>query len=241
MYKAKGEPMGMKKGCDDDVSSKSEKKKLDLISNKVNKTTLFIRVGGCGNWIGSSTRGRLFALNDRGGGLNEWFLSRISLHLFVFHAMVLDTIINFVFWPFSLLTRPEPLSSSPSLLGTLENPHIMTVSSPNHTEIIHLAEELVRKHMSQYDPSHDWWHVNRVRNTALKLAKALKEDVGEEKHGEVDQLDMLVAELTALFHDMADGEIQETGKPSRFHDLNQSPSVVILVTHAVPLPSYNYL
>ncbi|KDN49859.1 hypothetical protein RSAG8_01924, partial [Rhizoctonia solani AG-8 WAC10335] len=55
------------------------------------------------------------------------------------------------------------------------------------------AEELMEKTMKKYDPSHDAYHVNRVRRTALALAKA-----------QTPQPDLLVVELAALLHDVLD-------------------------------------
>ncbi|KAK4686915.1 uncharacterized protein P7C73_g3197, partial [Tremellales sp. Uapishka_1] len=59
-------------------------------------------------------------------------------------------------------------------------------------DLISRAEHLVQAHMAQYDPSHDWAHVDRVRKTALRIAATCR-----------PQPDMLVVELVALFHDMA--------------------------------------
>ncbi|RSH90448.1 hypothetical protein EHS25_001053 [Saitozyma podzolica] len=61
-------------------------------------------------------------------------------------------------------------------------------------ELIGRAEALVKAHMAQYDPSHDWAHVDRVRKTAMRIARSLNPEP-----------DLLVVELAALFHDMADG------------------------------------
>jgi hypothetical protein len=46
--------------------------------------------------------------------------------------------------------------------------------------------------------------VDRVRRTSLKLANALKSDSHAASEGFSDP-DMLLVELVALFHDMADG------------------------------------
>ncbi|EUC57644.1 metal-dependent phosphohydrolase, putative [Rhizoctonia solani AG-3 Rhs1AP] len=59
--------------------------------------------------------------------------------------------------------------------------------------VITAAEELMEKTMKKYDPSHDAYHVNRVRRTALALAKA-----------QTSQPDLLVIELAALLHDVLD-------------------------------------
>ncbi len=56
--------------------------------------------------------------------------------------------------------------------------------------IIQKTEEFVKETL-EGDSGHDWWHIHRVRNTALTLAK-------EEKANE------LIVELAALLHDIAD-------------------------------------
>lgn len=74
------------------------------------------------------------------------------------------------------------------------------------TQMITLAEQLVKQHMAKYDPSHDWWHVNRVRNTALKLARSEEEAGGA--------IDLVVLELVALFHDLHDAKYAAAGGPT---------------------------
>lgn len=69
--------------------------------------------------------------------------------------------------------------------------------------MIAYAESLVKEHMAKYDPSHDWWHVNRVRNTALKLSRS--------QEGSVDPV---VLELLALFHDLHDAKYAAAGGPT---------------------------
>ncbi|KAF5391588.1 hypothetical protein D9757_002525 [Collybiopsis confluens] len=58
---------------------------------------------------------------------------------------------------------------------------------------IDAAEELMQKIMARYDPSHDAFHVQRVRKTALAIAKALPVTP-----------DLLTIELAALLHDVLD-------------------------------------
>ncbi|GHJ85709.1 hypothetical protein NliqN6_2111 [Naganishia liquefaciens] len=82
-------------------------------------------------------------------------------------------------------------------------------SSTETEALVRHAEELVKEHMSKYDPSHDWYHVDRVRRTALKLAKSLQDDTEARNEGFVPP-DMLLVELVALFHDMADAKYAET-------------------------------
>ncbi|CAE6468941.1 unnamed protein product [Rhizoctonia solani] len=59
--------------------------------------------------------------------------------------------------------------------------------------VIAAAEQLIQKAMQKFDPSHDAYHVDRVRRTALALAKA-----------QLPQPDLLVVELAALLHDVLD-------------------------------------
>ncbi|OJA19982.1 hypothetical protein AZE42_04210 [Rhizopogon vesiculosus] len=56
------------------------------------------------------------------------------------------------------------------------------------------AESLMNEIMSRYDPSHDAFHVQRVRKTALLIASALP----------AKKPDLLVVELAALLHDVLD-------------------------------------
>lgn len=56
------------------------------------------------------------------------------------------------------------------------------------------AENFMNEIMARYDPSHDAFHVQRVRKTALSIARALF----------AQQPDLLVVELAALLHDVLD-------------------------------------
>ncbi|HEX6750015.1 MAG TPA: HD domain-containing protein [Longimicrobium sp.] len=58
-------------------------------------------------------------------------------------------------------------------------------------EILARTEAHVRREMSGEGTGHDWWHVHRVRRTALRLA-------------EEEGADPYVTELAALLHDVAD-------------------------------------
>lgn len=57
-------------------------------------------------------------------------------------------------------------------------------------EILKKTEQFVKDHM-EGDRGHDWWHIHRVRNTALSLA-------------EEEQANLFIVELAALLHDVAD-------------------------------------
>jgi len=61
----------------------------------------------------------------------------------------------------------------------------------NKKEIISKTETFVRERMQEYDPAHDWMHVDRVRNLALRIAKH-------------EDGDAFIIELTALLHDVLD-------------------------------------
>ncbi len=58
-------------------------------------------------------------------------------------------------------------------------------------EIIEKTEEYVKKKLQGEGTGHDWWHVHRVRTTALRL-------------GKIEHADLFIVELAALLHDIAD-------------------------------------
>ncbi|ODQ51865.1 hypothetical protein SAICODRAFT_8450 [Saitoella complicata NRRL Y-17804] len=58
------------------------------------------------------------------------------------------------------------------------------------------AEAYAKEHMAKYaDPCHDWWHVARVRDTALRIARTLN-----------PLPDLVLVELAALYHDLLDSK-----------------------------------
>ena len=61
----------------------------------------------------------------------------------------------------------------------------------NKSAIISQTEDYVRQKLEGESTGHDWWHIHRVRNTALKLGKE-------------ENADLFVVELAALLHDIAD-------------------------------------
>ena len=63
-------------------------------------------------------------------------------------------------------------------------------------EIIRQTETFVKETLQTAEGGHDWFHIERVRNTALHIAKKEKADA-------------FIVELGALLHDIAD---------SKFHD-----------------------
>ncbi|KAL5525639.1 hypothetical protein ACEPAG_6975 [Sanghuangporus baumii] len=71
----------------------------------------------------------------------------------------------------------------------------MAVNYPSEAEakVTLAAEKLMKEAMTKYDPSHDAHHVQRVRRTALAIAKSC-----------VPKPDFLIIELAALLHDVLD-------------------------------------
>lgn len=63
--------------------------------------------------------------------------------------------------------------------------------------VIATAEDFVKHHFANHDPSHDWHHVHRVRLFALHLSR---------DPSLPSRADMVVLELGALFHDMCDAK-----------------------------------
>ncbi|GIP46810.1 phosphohydrolase [Paenibacillus sp. J53TS2] len=61
-------------------------------------------------------------------------------------------------------------------------------------QIIKQAEQFVQEVHSGDGSGHDWWHIHRVRNTALAIARK-------------EQADVFVCELAALLHDVADEKL----------------------------------
>lgn len=69
----------------------------------------------------------------------------------------------------------------------------------NNTEILKHTENHIRQQLEGEGSGHDWWHIHRVRNLALKL-------------GREENADLFIVELSALLHDIAD---------HKFHDGNE--------------------
>ncbi|NND33931.1 MAG: HD domain-containing protein [Saprospiraceae bacterium] len=67
-------------------------------------------------------------------------------------------------------------------------------------EIIQRTENFVKNKLKKAEGGHDWWHIYRVRNNAMKIAAT-------------ESGDKLIVELGALLHDIAD---------SKFHDGDES-------------------
>ncbi|GAT62814.1 HD domain-containing protein [Paludibacter jiangxiensis] len=68
----------------------------------------------------------------------------------------------------------------------------------NQQEIIDQTATFIKEQLSGESSGHDWWHVYRVRKSAVRIGKQ-------------EQADLFVVELAALLHDIADW---------KFHDGN---------------------
>jgi uncharacterized protein len=64
-------------------------------------------------------------------------------------------------------------------------------SSRHRREVLEQTAEFVRKRLVGEPTGHDWWHADRVRRLARRIA-------------EVEAADLFVVELAALLHDVAD-------------------------------------
>ncbi|WOO85727.1 putative protein YpgQ [Vanrija pseudolonga] len=101
--------------------------------------------------------------------------------------------------------------------------------------VLSRLEALVKHHMEQYDPSHDWAHVDRVRNVALDIGKTLP------------GADIAVIEVAALMHDLADAKYSQSGSlPDNVtRVLDEAPASELsrdqidLILRIVPAVSYS--
>lgn len=60
-------------------------------------------------------------------------------------------------------------------------------------QLIDQTEQFVRKELADAEGGHDWWHIYRVWKLAKRIAAS-------------EQVDLLVVELSALLHDIADSK-----------------------------------
>lgn len=69
--------------------------------------------------------------------------------------------------------------------------HLFQFLIMSQSEVIKSTEQFVKDKLEGEGTGHDWWHIHRVRNTSLHIAKE-------------EQADAFVVELAALLHDIAD-------------------------------------
>jgi uncharacterized protein len=63
----------------------------------------------------------------------------------------------------------------------------------DHAEIINKTQSFVRKTLENAEGGHDWWHIHRVWVNAKRIA-------------ETEKANLLIVELAALLHDIADSK-----------------------------------
>lgn len=99
---------------------------------------------------------------------------------------------------------------------------LVEVKVPSRSEIIRKTEQYVRKEMAADSTGHDWWHVVRVRSTALAIARE-------------EGADVFVVELAALLHDILDYKFSgsEEAGPQAAYDWLTSLKVESAIVNAV--------
>ena len=64
---------------------------------------------------------------------------------------------------------------------------------------LELTEDFIRKVFESEGSGHDWWHIYRVRNSAIKIA-------------ELEGGNLFIIEMAALLHDLDDWKLNSSGK-----------------------------
>lgn len=100
------------------------------------------------------------------------------------------------------------------------------------SEIIRKTELFVKEKLSNDASGHDWWHIVRVRNLALKIANK-------------ENANIFIVELAALLHDIADwkfhnGDELAGGRVAEkwLLDCNVNKDIITEVVHIVNHISY---
>src|SRR5690606_20316037 len=92
----------------------------------------------------------------------------------------------------------------------------------NHPEIIDQTVKFVKKTLANAEGGHDWWHIYRVWQLAKKIATT-------------EKTNLLVVELGALLHDIADAKFNDGDEsigPKKAREFLQSISVEEeIITH----------
>ncbi|MDZ4689255.1 MAG: phosphohydrolase, partial [Planctomycetaceae bacterium] len=63
-------------------------------------------------------------------------------------------------------------------------------------DLIAATESFIRERLAGDSSGHDWWHIHRVRNNAVAIARA-------------EGAEAFVTELAALLHDVADWKFHD--------------------------------
>jgi Predicted HD superfamily hydrolase len=103
---------------------------------------------------------------------------------------------------------------------------------PSHESIIHSAEQFAKLQLERDPSGHDWWHVHRVRQLALELARS-------------EGADPFICELAALLHDVADEKLNESKEAGLrkvrdwLSDQRIEPEAIRFVMTIIATMSYN--
>jgi len=96
-----------------------------------------------------------------------------------------------------------------------------------HAVIIEKTRDFVRKTLENAEGGHDWWHIHRVWVNARRIAGT-------------ENADLLVVELAALLHDIADSKFhngdEEIGPATAgqfLHGLNMDEDIIIHVQQII--------
>jgi uncharacterized protein len=87
------------------------------------------------------------------------------------------------------------------------------------SNLIENAQLFVKELMRSNDPSHDWYHVERVWRNAVHIAKKEKEMNSQL------EINMELVELSALFHDVVDFKYDHQKKINSSTDIHNSCSL----------------
>ena len=98
-----------------------------------------------------------------------------------------------------------------------------------HQEIINTTADFVQKTLENAEGGHDWWHIYRVWQTAKTIAQT------PDTEGSVSDANLLVVELAALLHDIADAKFhngdEEIGPKTARNFLNSLEIDAEIVRH----------
>jgi uncharacterized protein len=70
------------------------------------------------------------------------------------------------------------------------------------TKLRNATERYVRNYLQNESSGHDWWHIYRVRNMAIKIAKT-------------EGGNLFLIEIAALLHDLDDWKLSEAGQENK--------------------------
>ena len=103
------------------------------------------------------------------------------------------------------------------------------VKNREQERIISGTEVFARKEMEKDSSGHDWWHIYRVRNLALKIS--------ESEGG-----DRFLIEMAALLHDLDDWKIEGDVNVSRVENwlkrLEMQPGMIMKIRHIIDEVSF---